>query len=154
MGRIKLTKLSMLCLAGAVSVTAAGCSYHSAHPAPPPASHHYPSYYYDYYYYPDVDVYFHLYSGHYYYRRNGAWVSVDVLPPRIHLDRYHRVPLRIWHERPYVHHREHRKRYGHLRGYRADEYRGRSGSRDWDGTERRHNERRHDDYRERRDGRR
>ncbi|MCK5273337.1 MAG: hypothetical protein KAR37_01720, partial [Alphaproteobacteria bacterium] len=33
-----------------------------------PPSRGYPAHYYDYYYYPHEDVYYHIYTDHYYYR--------------------------------------------------------------------------------------
>lgn len=153
MDNIKWVRFPALCLIGAVSLAATGCSYHPTYPGPPPVRH-YASDYHDYYYYPDVDVYFRLDSGHYYHRRNGTWISVDVLPRPFHLDRHHRVPLRLHGSRPYVHHHEHRERYRHLRGHRADQHRRQLHSRHWDRAERQHNERRYRGYRERSEGRR
>jgi hypothetical protein len=55
-------------------------------PAPPP-------YYDDYYYYPDVDVYFQIYTGWYYYKADGIWWRTKHLPTRYHLDPWYRRPL-------------------------------------------------------------
>jgi hypothetical protein len=59
-----------------------------------------PAYYYDYYYYPHMDVYFHLFSGDYYYRRDGRWLRARTLPPGKWIDRRYRVRLRIEDEVP------------------------------------------------------
>jgi hypothetical protein len=75
----------------------------------PPRS--YPPHHYDYYYYPDVDVYFHIYSGWYYYRDHRHWRRVRRLPHHIHLRPHHRHRLRIWDSEPWYRHEEHRRRY-------------------------------------------
>lgn len=76
-------------------------------PPPPP----YPPYYYDYYYYPHADVYFHIYTGYYWYFDGRVWRRVHRLPPRIYLSPQYRVLLRIPDERPYKYHEDHRRRY-------------------------------------------
>ncbi len=79
------------------------------HDAPPPPR--FPPYYYDYYYYPHVDVYFHIYSGHYWYRDGPYWRRVRRLPPHIHLHPRYRVVLRVYDEYPHRRYDEHRKEY-------------------------------------------
>ena len=75
---------------------------------PPP---HYPPWYYDYYYYPHVGVYFHIYTGYYWYLDGQRWRRVRRLPPHIRLHPRYRVPLRIPDEQPYRDHDEHRRKY-------------------------------------------
>lgn len=95
-------------LAAAILPSLSGC-VGPPYEGPPPA--YYPPWYYDYYYYPHVDVYFHIYSGYYWYRDGRSWRRVRRLPPHIRLHPRQRVPLRIPDERPYLHHDEHRRRY-------------------------------------------
>lgn len=76
-----------------------------------PAPYGYPPYYYDYYYYPDVYVYFHIYTGWYYYWYDGIWWRVRELPPYIHLHPHYRVLLSIREDYPYFRNDEHRRRY-------------------------------------------
>ena len=80
-------------------------------PAYVAAPRRYPPYYYDYYYYPDVGVYFHLYSGWYYYRDHGRWLRVRRLPPHIHLHPQQRYVLRGPEKEPWRHYEEHRRKY-------------------------------------------
>ena len=86
-----------------------GCTGPYYYEAPPPYG--YPPYYYDYYYYPHVDVYFHIYSGDYWYHDGPYWHRVHRLPPHIHLDPRYRVIIRIPDEPPYRHYDEHRRKY-------------------------------------------
>lgn len=72
----------------------------------------YPSNYYDYHYYPDVAVYFHVYSRHYFYRHDGHWVRTRYLPRHIHLDQRARRHIVYKGDKPYMEHHEHRRRYG------------------------------------------
>jgi len=95
-------------LAAALLPGLSGCAG-PPYEGPPPRR--YPPYYYDYYYYPEVDVYFHIYSGHYWYRDGPYWRRVQRLPPHIHLYPRHRVQLRIPVEPPYERHDEHRRKY-------------------------------------------
>ena len=66
---------------------------------------------YDYYYYPDVNVYFGLGSGHYFYVANNVWVRRRYLPPHIHLHPRYRRPVLIRDPRPYRFNKEHRHRF-------------------------------------------
>ena len=86
----------------------AGCVV-APHPGPPPRG--YPPHYYDYYYYPYASVYFHIYTGHYYYHDHGRWRRVRRLPPHIRLDRRRRYPLKIREKEPWRRHDEHRRQY-------------------------------------------
>jgi hypothetical protein len=74
-------------------------------------SYYYPFYYYDYYYYPYWRVYFHIYSGWYYYHDHDHWRRARRLPPHIHLDKRHRRLLRIRDRKPWLRHDEHRRKY-------------------------------------------
>lgn len=116
------------------------CAYDAYYPGPyssPPAAHH-PVHYYDYHYYPGAGVYFHLYSGYYYYRSGGAWVRFSILPPLIHIDSRDRIQLRIWSDKPYTHYRTHSERYHPYPGYHPD--------RDRDRYERKYNRSHHERY--------
>jgi len=95
-------------------------------------------YYYDYHYYPGSRVYFHLYTGRYYYRSGDTWVHARVLPSHIYLGPRDRIHLRIWSDRPYRHWQTHRKRFRAHPDYRRDS-RGNS-------FERRYNRRYHQRY--------
>ena len=65
----------------------------------------------DYYYYPDIQVYFRYSTGYYYYYTDGTWLKSKILPPRYKLHHDRRVHLRIEDDRPYLHNREHVKKY-------------------------------------------
>jgi len=97
-----------LLLGVAASVALWGCGpvYYDA---PPPRP--YPPYYYDYYYYPYADVYFHIYTGWYYYRDRGRWVHARRLPSHIHLDGRQRFLLKIPEKEPWRRNEEHRRTY-------------------------------------------
>lgn len=104
--RLRLISSALAAAALAALPRCAGPYYDA--PSPP-----YPPYYYDYYYYPHLDVYFHIYTGYYWYQSGGYWHRVHKLPPHIHLDPRYRVVIRIPDDRPYVYHDEHRRKYLH-----------------------------------------
>lgn len=95
----------------------------------------------DYFYYPHVGVYFHLYSGHYYYRDGRSWVRVRVLPPHIFLDHRVRRRLVIKEAEPYRRHAAHRESYRLPHDFKRD--------RKHDRAEREYNRREHQKYRKR-----
>lgn len=133
--------VALLAIAIAIAVGLQACTY-VAHPARPATQLH-PPQYYDYYYYPDVDVYYHIYLGSYYYRAGRNWVKVRVLPSHIHLDHQYRVPVHVMHDTPYVKHEEHWQKYRPRvkpRMGREEDRRVR------DQMERRHNSRQYEEY--------
>ena len=132
-----MKRRSFILAIAAASVTLPGCAATPVYVNAPPGPPH--RYYYDYYYYPDVSVYFHLFSGTYWYRDHGAWVNIRALPSHIHLDHRHRKPLVTHDPRPYRHWHDHSKRYRAPRGYRPEPRH--------DRREREHNARRHHEYR-------
>ena len=107
---VERTRIRLLAgaLAAAVLPGLPGC-VGPPYAGPPPRG--YPPWYDDYYYYPHVGVYFHIYSGHYWYRHGPRWRRVRRLPPHIRLHPRHRVHLRVPGEHPYRRHDEHRRRY-------------------------------------------
>lgn len=109
-----------------------------------PSAHTHSPHFNDYYYYPNVDVYFDLFFGYYYYRPGKSWVRVRVLPKHIYLDRRHRIPLHMEHKTPYVKHPEHRKKYLPRGEYRHDKEKVR---REINRKEREHNSRQHKENR-------
>jgi len=66
---------------------------------------------YDYYYYPDVNVYFHISTGYYYYWDRKVWVRARRLPRHYHLNHRYRRRLLIRDRHPYERNREHRREY-------------------------------------------
>lgn len=100
-----------------------------------------PSHHYDYYYYPQVGVYFHLHSGHYFYRKNQVWLRVKVLPKHLYLDHRDRRHLVIRNARPYLKYQQHKKQYHHDRHHEI--------GRNHDRQERERNHKQHRSYRER-----
>lgn len=100
-----------------------------------------PAYRSDYYYYPSVGVYFHLFSGDYYYRDGDRWLRTRVLPRHIALDHRLRRPLVIRDPEPYRHNASHRERYAPPPGFKRDPR--------YDRPERERNGRQHREYRER-----
>ena len=119
--------LAVLLLGGA------GCTYAPRYDDGP--------YAYDYYYYPHVGVYFHLFSGHYYYRDHDRWLRVRALPPHIVLDHRVRRSLVIRDPQPYRHHEQHRAQYRAPPAFRHEPR--------YDRPEREHNRRLHEEYRKR-----
>ncbi len=71
-----------------------------------------PSRRFDYYYYPDINVYFHISSGRYYYFWDGVWIYSRVLPSYYYLDPVYRVVIVITDRYPYLRNREHRRKFG------------------------------------------
>ena len=65
----------------------------------------------DYYYYPDVNVYFGIATGYYYYFDNTYWIRSRTLPRRIVLVPRYRRPIYVGHPEPHRFNREHRRRY-------------------------------------------
>jgi hypothetical protein len=100
-----------LLIGGLASLTSAALFGCVGPPYEGPPPQRYPPYYYDYYYYPHADVYYHLYSGRYYYRSHGHWAHAQRLPPRIHLDGRRRHLMRIPERDPWRRHEEHRRKY-------------------------------------------
>lgn len=72
---------------------------------------YYGGYGYEYYYYPDVNVYFHVQSGYYYYPYGSKWRRARVLPGHIHLDRHQRQRIYAPDRHPYDRNQEHRRNY-------------------------------------------
>ena len=95
----------------------------------------------DYYYYPHAGVYFHLHSGHYYYRDGPSWVRVRKLPQHIYLDHRVRRTLVIADAEPYRRYDVHRERYRRPEGLKYD--------RENDRAERDHNRRQYGEYHKR-----
>ncbi len=120
----------------------AGCVYAPVREGPPPHApaygYRYP-YYYDYYYYPSVPLYFHIYTGYYYYHDHGRWVRTKVLPRNIHIQHYDRVKLRIEDDQPYRWYNQHQKQYRSNPRLRYDKYD--------DRRERDYNHRQYEEYR-------
>lgn len=109
--------------------------YYEPRPYPSPPS---PPHYYDYYYYPNVDVYFHIHTGWYYYRSGGIWWRTRRLPPRVRLDPRYRRPIVIREDPPHRRYPQHRKAYPPPRDWRPDPRR--------DREEREHNRHQHEEY--------
>jgi len=137
------SRAAMAALFAAVMTLASGCAYDTYRPGPYARSSVYyrPAYLYDYHYYPSTRVYFHVYSGYYYYRPYNTWLRVRKLPPHIYLGPGDRIHLRIRVAKPYLGHDIHRKRFRSHPRYRHDRAR--------DRYERRYNRRHHLDYRKR-----
>lgn len=109
-----------LALVLGLAILPAGCAYNVYEPAPysrPTVRYHSP-HYYDYHYYPNVGVYFHIYSGRYYYRSRNKWVHGRYLPSYIYIGPRERIHLRIWADFPYRYHDTHRRRFHPYPGYR------------------------------------
>lgn len=135
---------SMAVVATAAAALALGaCAPYPPRHGPPYGA--YPSYYYDYYYYPHADVYFHIYTGEYYYRSGGHWQRAKALPRGIYLDPHDRRQLHIRDTRqPYRYQQQHRETERARPGYRYER------SPRLNQQEREHNRQRYDDYRKRR----
>lgn len=75
--------------------------------------------YVGYYYFPDIDIYYNVNSGIFYYPDRGRWVSVRYLPPRYrHYDLYglYKVVLNV--NDPWRYHHIHYRDYAKYKGYR------------------------------------
>lgn len=107
-------------------------------PAPYGPPHPTPPQYYDYYYYPHVDVYFHIYTGWYYYRSGDVWRRTRRLPPHIRLDPRYRRPIVVRDDPPHRKYPEHRKTYPPPRDWRPEPRQ--------DRRERDDNRRQHEEY--------
>lgn len=123
-----------------ISAGLAACVHPPRHIGPLRDPH--PAHYYDYHYYPDVSVYFHLNSGHYFFRDARGWSRARVLPSHIYLDHRARKTIVIRGERPYAGVHEHRKKYPPRRSYKRQ--------RKHVPREREYNRHRHEEYRRRR----
>ncbi len=124
-------------LTAVLSSVIAGCAthYRDGPPYYTSAYHHYP---YHYYYYPGTRVYFHVLSGHYYYRDGDHWQRVRKLPKAYQLDHRDRVPVWADTDKPYSRHRDHDRKYRPNPHYKRDTKR--------DHEERRHNQQQHERY--------
>ena len=127
-------------LAAVLAVGIVGCTthYRDGPPYYTAAYHHYP---YHYYYYPGTRVYFHISSGYYYYRDGDHWKRVRKLPATHHLDHHDRIPVWVDTDKPYSRYRDHDRKYRPSPHYKRDTKR--------DHEERRHNQQRHERYRNR-----
>jgi hypothetical protein len=85
---------------------------------PPPPR---PPHYYDYWYYPYWRVYFHIYTGWYFYHDRGHWRRVRRLPPHMRLDWRRRHLLNIRDRKPWQRHDEHRRKYPAPPEHRRDD---------------------------------
>lgn len=144
MAAMKLIKLLTGSLVFIFVIGLGACVYNPNY-ARPPARIHAP-YFYDYYYYPNVDVYFDLSLGYYYYRSSKHWARTRALPKHIYLDHRYRKSLHMEHKTPYVKHPEHRQKYSHRNEYRHEKGKVR---RDMNRKEREYNSRQHKQYRKR-----
>jgi len=140
MNRVKFDVLWRAVLGAVLLTGVIGCTayYHDGSPVYTSAYHHSP---YHYLYYPNTSVYFHISSGHYYYRDRDHWNRVKKLPPSHHIDRRDRVHLWIDADRPYSSHNDHHKKYRPKPHYKHDTIR--------DREERQDNQRQHERYRNR-----
>ncbi len=86
-----------------------------------------------FYYIPDIDIYYDVWYGNYWYFDRGVWVSAVVLPPRYaRFDLYgcYKVVLDYRGDTPYRYYHDHRSRYANYRNYhgpRQQTYKDRGG---------------------------
>jgi len=76
--------------------------------------------YVGYYYFPDIDCYYDVNLGMFYYMNRGRWISARYLPYAYrHYDLYsiHKVVLNV--RDPWRYHRTHYRDYGHYKGHRS-----------------------------------
>lgn len=76
--------------------------------------------YVGYYYFPDIDCYFDVNLGMFYYFNRGRWISARYLPPAYrHYDLYgiHKVVLNV--RDPWRYHHVHRRDYARYKGHRS-----------------------------------
>lgn len=76
---------------------------------------HGPGVFHDYYYYPDVEVYFDVGRGSYFYFTDGIWRASVTLPRPLRLHLGSHISLRLDTPEPYHFHHKHKKHYP--RGY-------------------------------------
>ena len=110
--RISRNLKGLLVIFAGMAIT--GCTVMVRQPGPPAPAVVYGSpsgYYDDYYYYPSARVYFHIYTGYYYYLRGNRWVRSRVLPGYIRLHSGDRYRLTIKDRYPYLRDYEIRKKY-------------------------------------------
>jgi hypothetical protein len=142
--RISQKLKGLLVIVSAVAIT--GCTVMVRQPGPPaPGYGSAYGYYDDYYYYPSARVYFHIYTGYYYYLSGNRWVRSRVLPRYIRLYSADRHRLTIKDRYPYLRDYEIRKKYRPRSNLRFNERN--------DIRERELNTRRYQEYRQRGNGR-
>jgi len=142
--RISQNLKGLLVVVAGMAVT--GCTVMVRDPGPPVVGYGSAySYYDDYYYYPSARVYFHIYTGYYYYWAGNHWLRSRVLPGYIRLHASDRYRLTIKDRYPYLRDHEYRERYRPRPTLRFNE-----GN---DLRERQLNSRRYQEYRQRGNGR-
>lgn len=107
-------------LGAAIALTACHSGYYRStvvyQDDPYYADRYWPQDRYDYHYYPDVNVYFHVSTGFYFYRdHHHKWHKVHRLPVHIHLNHHNRQHLHIKHEKPYREHSPHHRPHEYQR---------------------------------------
>lgn len=144
--RISRNFKGLLVIISAMAIT--GCTVMVRQPGPPAPAVVYGSpsgYYDDYYYYPSARVYFHIYTGYYYYLSGNRWVRSRFLPGYIRLHSSDRYRLTIKDRYPYLRDYEIRKKYRPRPSLKFNERN--------DVRERELNSRRYQEYRQRGNGR-
>lgn len=75
--------------------------------------------YVKYYYMPDIEVYYSVPQGLYFYYEGGDWVSMSYLPVRYRdYDIYHSYKVVINKSNPWKHHNSYKKKYARYKGKR------------------------------------
>lgn len=72
--------------------------------------------YVEYYYIPEIDIYYNVPEGLYFYYYNGHWIGRATLPPRFHsFNVYHAYKVVINENEPWRHEKEYRGKYERYR---------------------------------------
>lgn len=140
MNKSKLVELWYLVLGVVLLTGIAGCTAYYRD-GPPVYSSAYYQHPYHYHYYPSTRVYFHISSGHYYYRDGDHWKRVRELPTKYRLDRRERVRLWIDDDKPHSRYKQHSEKYRPKTHHKHDAQH--------DREERQYNQQRHQRYRNR-----
>ena len=78
--------------------------------------------YVEYYFLPDIDVYYYVPSGLYYYKYRGRWIARETLPSRyIRFDLYHSYKVVLNEKEPWKHNADFVAKYAKYKNRRDQE---------------------------------
>ncbi|MCD8179473.1 MAG: hypothetical protein LUE98_19560 [Tannerellaceae bacterium] len=76
--------------------------------------------YVDYYYFPDINIYYDVNNGLFYYSSRGKWIADRYLPAKYRTyDLYVMYKVVLNERQPWVYNKVHRRQYAHFRGDRT-----------------------------------
>ncbi|MCD8044330.1 MAG: hypothetical protein LUH10_14865 [Tannerellaceae bacterium] len=76
--------------------------------------------YVDYYYFPDINIYYDVNNGLFYYSSRGKWIADRYLPAKYRrYDLYVMYKVVLNERQPWVYNKVHRRQYAHFKGDRT-----------------------------------